>query len=142
MMMDSRGQVSLEYLLILAISLILLLVFTLPLTELTVQGTMDVSDAMNMRADLSKLAHAIKTVYGQGQGSKQSVNIIIKQSVNLNIDKNHASCNLKLKGGSAKTVKESYNSNLKKTSIPLSKGSNTIIIEWPVGSYNMRIYKN
>ena len=141
MMMDSRGQVSLEYLLILAISLILLLVFTLPLTELTIQNTMDVSDAMNMKSDLSKLSHAIKTVYGQGQGSRQSVNIVTKQSVKLNIDNAHASCNLKLKGGSSKTVKENYDSNLKKTSIPLGKGSNTIIVEWPVGSYNMRIYK-
>lgn len=141
MMMDSRGQVSLEYLLILTISLILLLVFTLPLTELTIQNTMDVSDAMNMKSDLSKISHAIKTVYGQGQGSRQSVNIVTKQSVKLNIDNGHASCNLKLKGGSSKTVKENYDSNLKKTSIPLGKGSNTIIVEWPVGSYNMRIYK-
>ena len=141
MMMDSRGQVSLEYLLILAISLILLLVFTLPLTELTIQNTMDGSDAMNMKSDLSKLSHAIKTVYGQGQGSRQSVNIVTMQSVKLNIDNGHASCNLKLKGGASKTVKENYDSNLKKTSIPLGKGSNTIIVEWPVGSYNMRIYK-
>ena len=141
-MMDDKGQVSLEYLLIFAVSFIVLIAFTLPLLEGSMSTTFDVSDSLELKSDLSKLSQAIKQVYGQGQGSKQSVNIIIKQSVNLNIDKNHASCNLKLKGGSAKTVKESYNSNLKKTSIPLSKGSNTIIVEWPVGSYNMRIYKN
>ena len=139
--MDSKGQVSLEYLLILTISMILLLIFTLPLTELTIQSTLDVSDSMNMKSDLSKLSQAIKTVYGQGQGSKQSIDIATKQSVNLNINKNYVSCNLKLKDGSSKTVKETYNSNLKKTSIPLSKGTNTILVEWPVGSYNMRIYK-
>ena len=140
--MDSKGQVSLEYLLILTVSLILLLVFTLPLTELTIQNTLDVSDSMNMKSDLSKLSQAIKTVYGQGQGSRHSVNIVTKQSTNLNINKYYVSCNLKLKDASSKTVKENYNSNLKKTSIPLSKGTNTIIVEWPVGSYNMRIYKN
>ena len=140
-MIDNRGQVSLEYMLILAISLILLLVFTLPLTELTVQSTMDVSDTMDMKYSLSELSHAIKTVYGQGQGSKQSVNIIVKKSVNVNVNMNYVSCNLKLKDGSTKTVKEYYSSNLKKTSIPLTKGSNTIIVEWPVGSYNMNIYK-
>lgn len=140
-MADNRGQVSLEYMLILAISLILLLVFTMPLTELTVQGTMDVSDTMDMKSDLSELSHAIKTVYGQGQGSKQSVNLIVKKSVNINIDQNHVSCNLKLKDGSTKTVNVYYTSNIKKTSIPLSKGSNTIVVEWPVGNYNMRLYK-
>lgn len=140
-MVDNRGQVSLEYMLILAISLILLLVFTMPLTELTVQGTMDVSDTMDMKSDLSELSHAIKTVYGQGQGSKQSVNLIVKKSVNINIDQNHVSCNLKLKDGSTKTVNVYYTSNIKKTSIPLSKGSNTIVVEWPVGNYNMRLYK-
>ena len=139
--MDSKGQVSLEYLLILTVSLLLLIVFTLPLTEMTIQNTLDVSDSMNMKSDLSKLSQAVKTVYGQGQGSRQSVNIVTKQSINLNINKNYMSCNLKLKDGSTKTVKENYNSNLKKSSIPLSKGTNTVIVEWPSGSYNMRIYK-
>ncbi|WP_458405337.1 class III signal peptide-containing protein [Methanobrevibacter sp.] len=141
MIKDNRGQISLEYLLIFTVSLILLIAFTLPLTQHTVQNTLDVSDTMDLKADMSKLAQAIETVYGQGQGSKQSVNINTKSSLKVNIANNYASCNLKLKDGSSKSVKVSYNSNIAKTSIPLSKGANTVIVEWPVGSRNMKIHK-
>ncbi|WP_458454456.1 class III signal peptide-containing protein [Methanobrevibacter sp.] len=138
---DNKGQVSLEYLLIFTISLILLIVFTLPLTEYSIQNTLDVSDTLDLKADLSRLSQAIETVYGQGQGSKQSVNIHSKTSLKVSVDNNHASCNLKLKDGSSKNVKVNCNSNLAKTSVPLAKGANTIIVEWPVGSQNMKIYK-
>lgn len=142
MIKDNQGQVSLEYLLIMTVSLIILIAFTLPLTELSIQNTLDISDALDMKSDLSKLSQAIQTVYGQGQGSKQSVNIVTKTSANINIEYNYASCNLKLKDGSTKQLKVNFNSNLKKTTIPVKKGTNTIIVEWPVGSPNMKIYTN
>ena len=74
-MVDSRGQVSLEYLLIFVISLIIMISFTMPMTELSVKNTLDVSDSLNMKAQLSKIAHAIEQVYGEGQNSRHSVNI-------------------------------------------------------------------
>ena len=138
---DNQGQVSLEYMLIFAISLILLIAFTLPLTDLTIQNTLDVSDSLDMKSDLSKLSQAIRTVYGQGQGSKQCVNIISQGPNKIEVTDSHVSCNLKLKDGSRKIIKINSNSNLGKTTIPLSKGTNTIVVEWQVGSEGMNIYK-
>ena len=140
-MMDSQGQVSLEYMLIFAVSLILLVAFTLPLTDLTIQNTLDVSDSMDVKSDLSKLSNAIESVYGQGQGSRQSVNIISKDSHTIDVSDSHVSCRLKLNDGASKFVDVDCNSNLKRTSIPMGKGTNTIIVEWPVGSENMKIYE-
>lgn len=140
-MMDSNGQISLEYMLIFAVSLILLLAFTLPLTDLTIQNTLDVSDSLDMKSDLSKLSQAIESVYGQGQGSRQSVNIISKDSHRIDVSDSHVSCRLKLNDGGSKLVNVDCNSNLKKTSLPVGKGTNTIIVEWPVGSEIMKIYE-
>ena len=141
MMMDNRGQVSLEYLLIFAISMILLIAFTLPLTDFTIQTTLDVSDSLDMKSDLSKLSQAIQTVYGQGQGSRQIVNIISQAPSKIYVTDSHVSCNLKLKDGSRKLVKVTSKSNLAKTTIPISEGTNTIVVEWPVGSETMNIHK-
>ena len=140
-MRDNRGQVSLEYLLIFAISMILLIAFTLPLTDFTIQTTLDVSDSLDMKSDLSKLSQAIQTVYGQGQGSRQIVNIISQTPSKIDVTDSHVSCNLKLKDGSRKLVKVTSKSNLAKTTIPISEGTNTIVVEWPVGSETMNIHK-
>ena len=140
-MMDNRGQVSLEYLLIFAISMILLIAFTLPLTDFTIQTTLDVSDSLDMKSDLSKLSQAIQTVYGQGQGSRQIVNIISQAPSKIDVTDSHVSCSLKLKDGSRKLVKVTSKSNLAKTTIPISEGTNTIVVEWPVGSETMNIHK-
>lgn len=126
---------------IFTISLIILIVFTLPLTQTTIEDTLDVSDSINVKSDLVTISQAIKEVYGQGQGSKQQINLNSDKSVKISVGKNQISCSLKLKDKSKKSFKESYNSNLKSTSIKLDKGENIIVVEWPVGSKNMIIYK-
>ena len=123
------------------ISMILLIAFTLPLTDFTIQTTLDVSDSLDMKSDLSKLSQAIQTVYGQGQGSRQIVNIISQAPSKIDVTDSHVSCNLKLKDGSRKLVKVTSKSNLAKTTIPISEGTNTIVVEWPVGSETMNIHK-
>ena len=141
---EDGGQVALEYILIFAISLILLIVFTLPLTEQSVENTMDVSNTLSVKSNLGEIAQAVMKVYGEGQGSRQSVSVISKQDIKVNIDGTHISSNLKLNDGTYKTIKINYNSNLPKSSIYLSKGENTVVVEWPVGSENMKIgsFKN
>lgn len=140
-MIDNNGQVSFEYLMIFTISLIILIVFTLPLTHMAIGNTLDVSDSINVKSDLSKIAQAIKTVYGQGQGSKQELNLHNSKKIKLLISKNSISCTLKLKDSTKKTIKQSYNSNLEKTSVTLNKGDNNLVVEWPVGKSNMIIYR-
>ena len=141
MKIDKGGQVALEYLLIFTVSLLLLVVFTLPLTELTMESAFDVSDTLKVKSDLSKISQAIQQVYGEGQGSKQSVFIDIPKDMSITIDSNSISTNLKLKNSSNKVIKVNYNSKLPKTGITLKKGQNTLIVEWPVNSKNMKIYK-
>ena len=140
-MKDNRAQISLEYILIFAISLLVLMIFTLPLAEDSIKNTVDVSDSLNARYCMSNIAKAIKEVYGEGQGSKRTLDIDSDKQIRVSVSDSYISCSVKLKSNSNKQIKESFKSNLKKTSITLNEGKNAIIVEWPVGSENMLIYK-
>lgn len=140
-MRDNRAQISLEYILIFAISLAVLMIFTLPLAEYSIMNTLDVSDSLNAKYEISRIAQAVKEVYGEGQGSKRTVNVDSDKTIKISLSDSYISCSLKLKSNSNKQIKESFKSTLKKTSITLNKGSNVIIVEWPIGSENMLIYK-
>lgn len=139
--MDNKGQVSLEYLLIFAVSFIIMIAFTLPLLEDSMSTTFDVSDSLKLKSDLSKLSQAIRQVYGQGQGSRTAVDLDINTPVKINIADNYVSSKIMLKNKQYKEIKIPVKSKLKSTSIKLSKGKNTFVIEWPVESENMIIYK-
>ena len=141
MIRDTQGQVALEYLMIFAISLLLLIVFTLPLAENTIENTLDVSDSLKLKSDLSSIAGAIERVYGEGQGAKQTVNIHSSKDFKVTVTPNSISSTLKLNDNSNKNIKVTYSSNLAKSSFSLGKGLNTIVVEWPVNSKNMKIYK-
>lgn len=140
-MIENRGQISLEYLLIFSISLIILIAFTLPLLGTSMDATFDVSDSLKTKSDLSKIANSIKQVYGEGQGSKQTVNLNINNPLKIKITSSHVSSKIKLKSGEYKLIKITVKSKFKTTSFNLSKGMNTIVIEWPVGNKYMTIYR-
>lgn len=141
-MLDNSGQVSFEYLMIFAISLIILIVFTIPLMQNSIENTLDISDSLNTKSDLSKISLAIKEVYGQGQGSKRMITVQCSHNIKVNAAKNYISCSINLNDNSKKTIKENYKSNLEKTSFMLNKGENIIVVEWPLNSENMIMYKN
>ena len=140
-MLDNRGQISFEYLMIFAISLIILIVFTLPLVQNAIEDTLDVSDSVDVKYDLSKISQAIKEVYAQGQGAKKEVVLDESRAIKIDIAQSYVSCNLKLKDNSLKSLRQYYQSNLGKSSISLKKGENVLVVEWPEGSENMVIYR-
>ncbi len=139
--MDSKGQISLEYLMIFAVSLILLIAFTLPLSEIAIQDTLDVSNSLNAKSELSKLSNAINQVYSEGHGSKQTLYLDMDNSLTVKIANSYLSASVRLHDGSYKQLKIYYNSNLDSGSLFLDKGMNRIIVEWPINEENMQLYK-
>ena len=140
MLRENKGQISLEYLLIFSVSLIILVAFTMPLLEFEIENTLDVSNSLKAKSDLSKISAAISQVYAEGQGSKQTVHINSDKAVKITIDRDSLSTNLKLNDKSNKVIKTQHSSNLEKSSINLKKGSNFIVVEWPAGSENIQIH--
>ena len=140
MMKDSKGQISLEYLLIFSVSLILLIIFTLPLSQYAIEGTLDVYDTLEIKSDMSKISQAVEKVYGQGQGSKQTLSIESSRDLKITIAENYISSTVKLKDSTTKTEKIYYKSTLKKSNLYIDKGVNSIVVEWLANSENMQIY--
>ena len=141
MIKEDKGQVSLEYLLIFAVSIILLIAFTLPLAEIGLEKTLDVSNTMNAKGELSKLSNAVSQVYGEGQGSKQTIYMDLDKSINVKITNSYLSASYMMKDSKTKEFKLYHNSNLNSGSLFLDKGENKIIVEWPTNSEHMIIYK-
>lgn len=141
MIMDDRGQISLEYLLIFAVSLIILIAFTLPLVETALENTLDVSDSLNAKNELSKLSNTISQVYAEGHGSKQTIYLSLNREINVKISNSYLSGSHVMHDGNIKEIRLIYNSNLNSGSLFLEKGENKIIVEWPVGQDKMIIYK-
>ncbi len=141
MIKEDKGQVSLEYLLIFAVSIILLIAFTLPLAEIGLEKTLDVSNTMNAKGELSKLSNAVSQVYGEGQGSKQTIYMGLDKSINVKITNSYLSASYMMKDSKTKEFKLYHNSNLNSGSLFLDKGENKIIVEWPINSEHMIIYK-
>lgn len=139
MLKEDSGQVSLEFLLIFAVSLIILIVFTLPLAESGIENTLDVSNALEIKSDLYKISSAISQVYAEGQGSKQTVVIFSDANIRLNVERNHLSTTLVLNDGLSKSIKSNHNSNLENSVMNIKRGKNVFVIEWPVGSESMKI---
>jgi len=139
-MKDNKGQMSLEYMLIFTVSLIILVAFTLPLLNYGVGETLDVSETLQVKSDLNKLASAIMQVYGQGQGAKQTVNLDVKKPINIQIKNNMISSKITLNDKTKKTVSVECKSNFKSQSFKLKRGVNKIVVEWPVGNEEMLIY--
>ena len=106
-----------------------------------VLSIIDVSDTLDVKSDLSQLSQAICQVYGEGQGSKQTVTVQSSKSITLNIANSYVSSNLKLNNNENKLVKVKCNSNLDKSTLKLNKGANVIIVEWPMNSEKMIISK-
>ncbi|MBQ2666556.1 MAG: class III signal peptide-containing protein [Methanobrevibacter sp.] len=140
MMRENRGQVSLEYILIFSISLILLIAFTLPMAEKSVESTLDVSDAIEVKSNLAEISRAIMQVYGEGQGSRHTIHVTSQKSIRVNVDEDSLSSDLRLKDGTYKRIKINHASKLKESFIQLSRGENTVVVEWPTGSESMVIY--
>lgn len=141
MIKESRGQISLEYILIFAVSLIILIAFTMPLLNESMSNTFDVSNSLKSKSDLSSLAQAIKQVYGEGQGSKQTVILEVDNPIKIDIADNVISSKVKLNNNKYNVEKINVKSKLKANSFNLDKGKNSIVVDWPVGSENMNVYK-
>ena len=139
MLREDKGQVSVEFMLIFAISLIILIVFTLPLADSAIGNTLDVANTLKVKSDMYEISSAVSQVYAEGQGSKRSVIIFSDSNIRITADKKCLSADLRLNDDSHKLIKSGHNSNLGNSLINIKKGKNIVVVEWPAGNEKMSI---
>ena len=140
MILDNKGQLSLEYLLIFSISLILLIVFTLPLVSLASETILDSTDVVLIKNDMNKIATGINQVYNEGEYSKRTVYIDVKEDIQLNINDNKITTDIHLRDNLIKHLEVSHLNSDLNILLNLYKGVNKIVIEWPENSTKIIVY--
>ena len=81
--MDSYGQLSLEYLLLFFISLIILSTISIPLLNISIDDTMDVTKSVETKEALTEISKNVKLLYSLDDDSKKTVSIYIPANFTL-----------------------------------------------------------
>ena len=81
--MDSKGQVSAEYLFLILIFLIILSTVTVPMAANSITASQQVSVTSDSETAVSTIANAVNVVYANGPSSERTVNVYIPQSTTL-----------------------------------------------------------
>lgn len=77
--MESRGQVSAEFLLLILVVLIIFAGVTIPLLGSSINATTDISKSSDAKSSLIEIANAVNIVYANGPGAKRTVDVYIPQ---------------------------------------------------------------
>ena len=136
--MDSRGQVSVEYLLLLLVILIVLGSVTIPLIGSSIEASTDVSSVSDAKTAVESIANAADVVYSNGPGSVRTVNVYIPQNTNLVTRGNNIGMNITYSQGT-KFVNSTTYYAFNNASTPVTKRWYRVTARWVVGTNNIGI---
>ena len=131
--MDSKGQVSVEYLFLILIFLIILFTVTIPFATHAITDSQNVSVTSDAETAVSTIANSVDIVYANGPNSQRTVNVYIPQNnTNLVYDPTDNLLNLSLTGvlvnASIPNVNVPYVNATIPSNIPITiTGNNPII---------------
>ena len=143
--LDRKGQISLEYILSSMIVIIIICLILIPILLTAIDYSNDIIDSINCKNELSKITDAIDYCSFSGKGSKRIVYVDFNQDVDIrffnNGQKGFASINLPLSSGS-KLIKDSYEYDNLNENIHLPKGFSKIRVEWSEDSDKIEVDKS
>lgn len=133
MIIDKKGQLSLEYVLSSMIVILIISLISVPILLTTMDYSNDIIDSINAKSELSKITDAIDFCYASGKGSKRIVYVDLNRNVDIRLyndgNKGFASIDLNLSDNS-KEITSSFDYNGLNENIHLSKGFNKITVIW------------
>lgn len=147
--MDSKGQASAEYLLLILVILIIMGTVTIPLVGNSIGSTTATSQVSDAKTAVSTIANAVNMVYANGPGAKRTVTVYIPQDTTLTFDNKNKVMGMNINyydgtvGGAGKTVSKYVNTtvpyNLNIINPNLSKGWYDVTITWTAGSVALNV---
>lgn len=133
MIIDKKGQLSLEYVLSSMIVILIISLISVPILLTATDYSNDIIDSINAKSELSKITDAIDFCYASGKGSKRIVYVDLNRNVDIRLyndgNKGFASIDLNLSDNS-KEITSSFDYNGLNENIHLSKGFNKITVIW------------
>ena len=133
MIIDKKGQLSLEYVLSSMIVILIISLISVPILLTAMDYSNDIIDSINAKNELFKITDAIDFCYSSGKGSKRIVYVDLNRNVDIRLyndgNKGFASIDLNLSDNS-KEITSSFDYNGLNENIHLSKGFNKITVIW------------
>ena len=133
MILDNKGQLSLEYVLSSMIVILIITLISVPILLTAMDYSTDIIDSINSKSELSKITGAIDFCYASGKGSKRIVFVDFNRNVDIRFyndgKRGFASINLNL-SDNEKEISSSFDYNGLNENIHLSKGFNKITVIW------------
>ena len=143
--MDSRGQLSVEYLLLLVV---IFVVFGAMITYLigpSIDSANDISDVSSASNAVNTIANAANIVYANGPNSKRTVSYyvpvdnMVLTTGQTNTNTGFVSTAITLSNGSTKVVNSTTSYKIFPATYTLSKGTHKAIIGWDNAAWRMTI---
>ncbi len=144
--MDVKGQVSVEYLLVILVILVIFGSISIPLVQNSISSSMGISQVSDAKTAVSSIANAVNVVYANGPGAKRTVSVYIPEDVSLvnfadtTTNNSFLGMNIIYHNGTvngtdttaSKNVNQSVNYNNFNTPLTLTKGQHNIQVSWPI----------
>ena len=133
MILDNKGQLSLEYVLSSMIAILIISLISIPILLTAMDYSNDIIDTINSKSELSKITDAIDFCYASGKGSKRIVMVDFNRDVDIRFyndgKKGFASISSNL-SDNAKELTNSFDYSGLNENIHLQKGFNRIAVKW------------
>lgn len=138
-MMDEKGQVSVEYLMLIFVAILILGTITLPLVGKAIDASNDVSRASDAKIAVETIANAADVVYANGPGAKRTVSFYIPQNGTLVCNNNMIYFTIKFSNNTMQNITAITQYNITSNSMQLTKGWHTATITWPINTKSIVI---
>ncbi len=131
---DNKGQLSAEYLLMIAVLLLIMATITIPLVGRSIDASNDVSWTSDANRAVDSLVNAVNVVYSNGPQSKRTINFYIPKNMTFVTNSKTVSISVLLSNGTTHYVNSTTNYQMNSNNQVLGKGWYNATITWPVGS--------
>ncbi len=138
---EDSGQMSVEVLFLFAISIMVLLIFTIPIAQLAIATTLDVSNTINAEGELKRLANGIDKVYSEGMGAQKIETLEFNSDISVMVKSKVMSSEVRLHDGKTKGLSQTVKADNLYSNLKLNKGTNKVLIVWSEDSKNIVIKK-
>lgn len=143
--MDSKGQISAEYLFLILIFLIILGSVTVPLASNSISSSMNVSVTSDAKTAVSTIANAVSVVYANGPQARRTVNVYFPQDTILAYNNNNLTLTLQGVSFTNGNQKSTVSASVPYTNFAfidatggatgnIAKGWHRVEVNWAVGN--------
>ena len=132
--MDNKGQMSVEYLLIVLVIILVLAIVTLPLISNSIDASNDVSHSSDAKVSSTTLANAADTVYSNGPGAKRTVSFFIPETTEIQFSGKKVIIPITLSNGTKQYVNSSTQYSFENKTLDVNRGWYDAVVSWEVGA--------